>query len=125
MSELRKIILLFLLLAMNVIGMYADNELPPRDSKPIEFVPDSENDKPRELIPVSGYYSMGNICLQFYADLGMAEITVLNQTTGATQTTMFDSAFGQAVITIGNTNASYLIYIVTEDGTIYWGTLQL
>lgn len=98
------------------------------DKKEIEFEKKTEDfneNNPRELIPVSGYYSLGNVCLQFYADLGMAEITVVNQTTGATQTTMFDSAFGQAVINIGNTNASYLIYIVTEDGTAYWGTLNL
>ena len=90
-----------------------------------ENTEDFKEDNPRQLIPVSGYYSLENICLQFYADLGMTEITIVNQTTGATQTTMFDSAFGQAVITIGNANASYLIYIVTEDGTTYWGTLQL
>ena len=125
MSELRKTIFLFLLLAMNAIGMYADNELPPRDSTPIEFVQAPDSDRPRQLIPISGYYSLENICLQFYADLGMTEITVVNQTTGATQTTMFDSAFGQAVINIGNANTSYLIYIVTEDGTTYWGTFQL
>ena len=125
MSELRKTIFLFLLLAMNVICMYADNELPTRDSTPIEFVQAPDSDRPRQLIPISGYYSLENICLQFYADLGMTEITVVNQTTGATQTTMFDSAFGQAVINIGNANTSYLIYIVTEDGTTYWGTFQL
>ena len=125
MYELRKTIFLFLLLAMNVICMYADNELPPRDSTPIEFVQAPDSDRPRQLIPISGYYSLENICLQFYADLGMTEITVVNQTTGATQTTMFDSAFGQAVINIGNANTSYLIYIVTEDGTTYWGTFQL
>lgn len=98
------------------------------DKKEIEFEKKTEDfneNNPRELIPVSGYYSLGNVCLQFYADLGMAEITVVNQTTGATQTTMFDSAFGQAVITIGNANTSYLIYIVTEDGTAYCGTLNL
>ena len=98
------------------------------DKKEIEFEKKTEDfneNNPRELIPVSGYYSLGNVCLQFYADLGMAEITVVNQTTGATQTTMFDSAFGQAVINIGNANTSYLIYIVTEDGTAYWGTLNL
>ena len=116
---------MFLLLAMNAIGMYADNELPPRDSTPIEFVQAPDSDRPRQLIPISGYYSLENICLQFYADLGMTEITVVNQTTGATQTTMFDSAFDQAVMTIGNASGSYLIYIVTEDGTTYWGTFQL
>ena len=89
------------------------------------FADDGNENNPRELIPVSGYYSLGNVCLQFYADLGMAEITVVNQTTGATQTTMFDSAFGQTVINIGNANTSYLIYIVTEDGTTYCGTLNL
>ena len=90
-----------------------------------ENTEDFKEDNPRQLIPVSGYYSLENICLQFYADLGMTEITIVNQTTGATQTTMFDSAFGQAVVNIGNTNASYLIYIVTEDGTTYCGTLNL
>lgn len=90
-----------------------------------ENTEDFKEDNPRQLIPVSGYYSLENICLQFYADLGMTEITIVNQTTGATQTTMFDSAFGQAVITIGNANTSYLIYIVTEDGTAYRGTLIL
>ena len=98
------------------------------DKKEIEFEKKTEDfneNNPRELIPVSGYYSLGNVCLQFYADLGMAEITVVNQTTGATQTTMFDSAFGQTVINIGNANTSYLIYIVTEDGTAYRGTLNL
>ena len=90
-----------------------------------ENTEDFKEDNPRQLIPVSGYYSLENICLQFYADLGMTEITIVNQTTGATQTTMFDSAFGQAVITIGNANTSYLIYIVTEDGTAYRGTLNL
>ena len=98
------------------------------DKKEIEFEKKTEDfneNNPRELIPVSGYYSLGNVCLQFYADLGLAEITVVNQTTGATQTTMFDSAFGQAVINIGNANTSYLIYIVTEDGTAYRGTLNL
>ena len=125
MSELRKTIFLFLLLAMNVICLYADTELPPRASTPLEFVRAPDSDRPRQLIPISGYYSWENIWLQFYADLGMTEITVVNQTTGATQTTMFDSAFGQAVINIGNANTSYLIYIVTEDGTTYWGTFQL
>ena len=98
------------------------------DKKEIVFEKKTEDfneNNPRELIPVSGYYSLGNVCLQFYADLGMAEITVVNQTTGATQTTMFDSAFGQTVINIGNANTSYLIYIVTEDGTAYRGTLNL
>ena len=90
-----------------------------------ENTEDFKEDNPRQLIPVSGYYSLENICLQFYADLGMTEITIVNQTTGATQTTMFDSAFGQAVINIGNANTSYLIYIVTEDGTAYRGTLNL
>ena len=98
------------------------------DKKEITFEKNNDEiteDRPRQLIPVSGYYSLGNVCLQFYADLGMTEITVVNQTTGATQTTMFDSAFGQAVINIGNANTSYLIYIVTEDGTAYRGTLNL
>ena len=122
----KTLILLFcMLFALGSNLVFADDG---NDKKEITFEKNNDEiteDRPRQLIPVSGYYSLGNVCLQFYADLGMAEITVVNQTTGATQTTMFDSAFGQAVINIGNTNASYLIYIVTEDGTTYCGTLNL
>lgn len=105
--------------------VFADDGNDKKEIKFEEKTEDFNENNPRELIPVSGYYSLGNVCLQFYADLGMAEITVVNQTTGATQTTMFDSVFGQAVITIGNANAPYLIYIVTEDGTAYWGTFEI
>lgn len=123
-----KKVFLFLFCMLFALGgnlVFADDG---NENKKIEFEKKTEDlneNNPRELIPVSGYYSFENICLQFYADLGMTEITVVNQTTGATQTTMFDSAFGQAVITIGNANTSYLIYIVTEDGTAYLGTLNL
>lgn len=61
------------------------------DNKKIKFEEGKEGfneDRPRQLVPVNGYYSLENIYLQFYADLGMAEITVTNQTTGVTQTTM-------------------------------------
>ena len=122
-----KKVFLFLFCMLYALGsnlVFADDG---NENKKIEFVETDDyfEENPRQLIPVSGYYSLENICLQFYADLGMAEITVVNQTTGATQTTMFDSAFGQAVITIGNANAPYLIYIVTEDGTAYWGTFEI
>lgn len=123
---MRKILFLLICVLFALGGnlVFADDG---NENKKIEFVETDDyfEENPRQLIPVSGYYSLGNVCLQFYADLGMAEITVVNQTTGATQTTMFDSAFGQAVITIGNANTSYLIYIVTEDGTAYCGTLNL
>ena len=123
-----KKVFLFLFCMLFALGgnlVFADDG---NENKKIIFEEETEDLKennPRELVPVSGCYSKENICLQFYADLGMAEITVVNQTTGATQTTMFDSAFGQAVVNIGNTNASYLIYIVTEDGTAYWGTFEI
>lgn len=122
-----KKVFLFLFCMLFALGgnlVFADDG---NENKKIEFVETDDyfEENPRQLIPVSGYYSLENICLQFYADLGMTEITVVNQTTGASQTTMFDSAFGQTVINIGNANTFYLIYIVTEDGTAYRGTLNL
>ena len=123
-----KKVFLFLFCMLFALGgnlVFADDGNDKKEIKFEEKTEDFNENNPRELIPVSGYYSLGNICLQFYADLGMTEITVVNQTTGATQTTMFDSAFDQAVMTIGNASGSYLIYIVTEDGTTYWGMLQL
>lgn len=122
----KTLLLLFcMLFALGSNLVFADDG---NDKKEITFEKNNDEfteDRPRQLLLVSGYYSLGNIYLQFYADLGMAEITVVNQTTGAIQTTMFDNVGGQAVMTIGNASGSYLIYIVTEDGTFYWGTLQL
>ena len=123
-----KKVFLFLFCMLFALGgnlVLADDGNDKKEIKFEEKTEDFNENNPRELIPVSGYYSLGDICLQFYADLGMAEITVVNQTTGATQTTMFDSAFGQVVVNIGNANAPYLIYIVTEDGTAYWGTFEI
>lgn len=120
----KTLILLFcMLFALGSNLVFADDG---NENKKIDFDRNEEiEEQPRMLIPIEGYYSMENVYLQFYADLGMTEITIVNQTTGSTQTTMFDSAFGQAVVNIGNTNASYLIYIVTENGTTYCGTLNL
>ena len=120
----KTLILLFcMLFALGSNLVFADDG---NENKKIDFDRNEEiEEQPRMLIPIEGYYSMENVYLQFYADLGMTEITIVNQTTGSTQTTMFDSAFGQAVVNIGNANASYLIYIVTENGTTYCGTLNL
>ena len=120
----KTLLLLFcMLFALGSNLVFADDG---NENKKIDFDRNEEiEEQPRMLIPIEGYYSMENVYLQFYADLGMTEITIVNQTTGSTQTTMFDSAFGQAVVNIGNTNASYLIYIVTENGTTYCGTLNL
>lgn len=120
----KTLLLLFcMLFALGSNLVFADDG---NDNKKIDFDRNEEiEEQPRMLIPIEGYYSMENVYLQFYADLGMTEITIVNQTTGSTQTTMFDSAFGQAVVNIGNTNASYLIYMVTENGTTYCGTLNL
>lgn len=120
----KTLILLFCILFVSTDNLvFADDG---NENKKIDFDRNEEfEDQPRILIPIEGYYFMGDIYLNFYADMSEVEITVVNQTTGATQTTMFDSVGGQAVMTIGNASGSYLIYIVTEDGTTYWGTFQL
>ena len=116
---------LFVLGTIQVLGngMSVNDEkkpIPIKQGSPIDHF----ESEPRTLIPILCFYENEDLNFTFSVDVGEVAISVTNQTTGATQTTMFDSAFGQTVVNIGNTNASYLIYIVTEDGTTYWGMLQ-
>lgn len=125
----KKNLLLIFILSLflcNINFVYCE-EKPKEVITPIELgkIPSDSIPRSISIIPIDCYYYVENLYFTFTEDMGVVEITVVNQTTGATQTTMFDSVGGQAVMTIGNASGSYLIYIVTEDGTTYWGTFQL
>lgn len=78
---------------------------------------------PRTLLPISAYQTAGGVDLQFAEDLGMAVVTVVNQTTGEQWLDYVDTAAGYAHIdtTTSEPAGAYLIYIELEDGSTYWG----
>ena len=87
--------------------------------------PTIDDRHPRTLIPITCMYQDGFLCFTFYEDLGELEITVTNQSTGATTTYPYDAASGSVVVGVSNESAPYLIEIETISGDCYWGEYTL
>ena len=83
--------------------------------------------QPRDLIATSIFCTYNNATLffSFLEDLGELEITVTNQSTGATTTYPYDAASGSVVVGVSNESAPYLIEIETISGDCYWGEYTL
>lgn len=123
---MKKLLSVFLFLGMALLGFSQE----PTPSGPIDFDDGKSKPpviRPRTLLPVTGNYTMSGVDLQFLADLGMAAVTVVNQTTGEQWFDLVDTASGVAHIDTSTSEpaGSYLIYIELEDGSSYWGEYVL
>lgn len=83
---------------------------------------DDKTDRPRTpaLIPILCYYDNGMVSLEPLADLGEVQLTVTNQATGEQWSTS-----NNWMLETSTANGVYLVGIVFEDGTTYWGTYTL
>ena len=96
--------------------------------KPVEDVElqigngDSDNTSkyPRTLIPITCVYIDGTVQLTMLENLGEMELIVTNQTTGEQWKTV-----NNWVLQTSTDSGVYLVGIITEDGTTYWGTYTL
>lgn len=118
---MRKVLcFLMLLLATNsfIVSAAEKKEDIPLNKK------DSENyDKntPRNLIPLSCYYEEGVVSLNVWGDLGAIQLSVTNQLTGETEVNIN----GTLSVNVPTASGTYIVQIVTEDGTWYYGTYTL
>ncbi len=81
---------------------------------------DTTNRYPRTLIPITCVYADGTVRLTMLENLGEMELIVTNQTTGEQWRTV-----NNWVLQTSTANGVYLVEIITEDGTTYWGTYTL
>lgn len=125
--------LLFLMLAVCGFTFSALGQIntgggtPPPNPIPLEPKPGTPPGTPRTLLPISAYQTADGIDLQFAENLGMAVVTVVNQTTGEQWLDYVDTAAGYAHIdtTSSEPAGAYLIYIELEDGSTYWGEFTI
>ena len=75
---------------------------------------------PRTLIPIVCVYMDGMVQLTFLDNLGDFTLTVTNQATGKQW-----SAENALVLLTSTASGIYWVEIVTEDGTIYYGSYTL
>ena len=123
MKRILKFLMLVLLSHMFVEIANADES-----QKPIEDIElkigngdaDNTNKYPRTLIPISCVYVDGTVQLTILENLGEIELFVTNQTTGEQWSTV-----NNWVLQTSTISGVYLVEIITEDSTTYWGTYTL
>ena len=116
------LVMLFMLFSMNSFAASTwietstvkDVVLEQGDSK------EHSSERPRTLIPIVCVYVDGEVQLTLLEDLGEFTLTVINQVTGEQWST-------ENALTLRTSTVSgiYWVQIVTEDGSIYYGTYTL
>ena len=120
---MRKI--LFMLLMLFSVGCFAENSLDNVNSikdvllKEGESV-DYSSERPRSLIPITCVYTDGMVQLSLLGEIGEFTLTVANQMTGECW-----SAENALILQTSTASGIYWVQIVTEDGTMYYGTYTL
>ncbi len=123
MKSVLKFLMLVLLSHMFVGTVNADES-----QKPVEDVElkigngdsDNTNKHPRTLIPITCVYVDGTVQLTILENLGEMALFVTNQTTGEQWSTV-----NNWVLQTSTASGVYLVEIVTEDGSTYWGKYTL
>lgn len=123
-EKVMKKLILILSICIGVNTVVWSNSEPDRKKVVLEKVDnDSKELRPRTLVgvPITCTYSEGTLYFTFYEDLGEVEITVTNQLLGIVSTYECDAITGSAIINTSSESGCYLVEIVTEDGTCYYG----
>lgn len=93
----------------------------PKDTEPIPLNPNLPTNEPRTIVlGVEAYYFFGNVAVIFNADLGDADIVVVNTTTGESWSNSVNGV-GTATLALSGDEGYYEIYIYTDCGD-YTGT---
>lgn len=120
---MRKLILLIFGLILSVsLFASSDNKNQNQDPQNVELEKGNSNETkyPRTLIPITCVYVDGTVQLTILENLGEMALFVTNQTTGEQWSTV-----NNWVLQTSTANGVYLVEIVTEDGSTYWGTYTL
>ena len=117
-------ILLFIWGLILSISLFASSDDENQNQAPINVSLEkkgSDNGKhPRTLIPITCVYVDGTIQLTTLENLGEIELFITNQTTGEQW-----NVVNNWVLQTSTASGVYLVEIVTEDGSTYWGTYTL
>ena len=115
--------ILVMLFTLYLFAEAANMEI--KEKKPIDIElekgdPSKKDTYPRTLIPITCVYVDGMVQLALLDEVGEFTLSVTNQTTGEQW-----SAANSLSLDVPTTSGTYLVQIVTEDGTLYYGTYTL
>ncbi len=115
--------LLTLLLSMQVYAETTENQVQDETTESVVLEkgnPDKSDTYPRTFIPFTCVYADGMVQLTLLGEVGEYTLTVTNQLTGEQWST--ENAL---TLQTSTANGVYWVQIVTEDGSIYYGTYTL
>lgn len=115
--------LLTLLLSMQAYAETTENQVQDETTESVVLEkgnPDKSDTHPRTLIPFTCVYADGMVQLTLLGEVGEYTLTVTNQLTGEQWST--ENALTLQASTVSGV---YWVQIVTEDGSMYWGTYTL
>ena len=116
---------LVLLMMLVSLQVYAGTGMDEQGNKPVDVRLEKGNASdddtyPRTLIPVSCVYADGMVQLSLLSEVGEFTLTVTNQHTGEHWI-----AINALALPTSTASGMYEVQIVTEDGSMYWGTYTL
>ena len=116
------LMLLTLVLSLQCFAGATDSDAQEEKATDVKLEKGKSNEikHPRSLIPITCVYVDGTVQLTILENLGEMELIVTNQTTGEQWRTV-----NNWVLQTSTDSGVYLVEIITEDGTTYWGTYTL
>ena len=115
--------ILVMLFTLYLFAEAANMEI--KEKKPVDIElekgdPSKKDTYPRTLIPITCVYVDGMVQLALLDEVGEFTLSVINQTTGEQWSTT-----NSLLLNVPTASGTYLLQIITEDGSIYYGTYIL
>lgn len=115
--------LLMLLISMQVYAVTMESNEPDTGTVNVELKKgnaDNSNTHLRTLIPMTCVYAYGTVQLGLLGEVGEFTLTVTHQVTGEQW-----SAENALTLQTSTVSGTYWVQIVTEDGSVYYGSYTL
>lgn len=126
---MKKILIFLIALSVQIpiLNIYADNDV--RRKIPLStgpLVPKENRSLVLEPIECYFYGIMNLIQTNVYSDLGEVQVSIINETTGESWNSFFDSGQNtQSILSISGNKGSYEVLYITESGIIYEGNFTI
>ncbi len=119
----RTLLFLMMLFSLHIFAGAASVNVQTEDVTDVKLEkgePDKEDTHPRTLIPFTCVYADGMVRLALLGEVGEYTLTVTNLLTGERWLVS-----NVPVLQTSTSNGMYEVQIVTEDGSMYYGTYTL
>lgn len=119
-------ILLLLMMLFSLQSYARTTSMDEQEENPVDIelhkgsYSDDKERHPRTLIPISCVYTDGMVQLTLLGEVNEFTLTVTSQQTGERW-----SAINALALPTSTANGTYWVQIITDDGSMYWGTYTL